>query len=541
MVIGRGSPRLVISPSLWTDNNRDCPLSGKPGRASKKGFFMTRNVNVLWRVIGMAAAIALVGFVAASCDNGVSVAVYHTVSFDTGAGGSQVQPARVRTGQTATRPAANPTRASYNFVNWYASATGGNPFNFAVPITADVTVFARWTAVTVGGDCEYAGCECSTCTGATCGCEDENGPADRTALGGAIDAANALLGATEISVNGSGLADTTYWTSQAVRDIFVSAVATAQDVHDNTDATQAEIDTAAEALAGAQATFNTARRRGQRMAAVNIDNGITMGMVWIAPGAFTMGQNDLMDEFGDWMGSTEHQVTLTRGFYMGVHVVTQEQFQAVMGHNPSHFSGSPATGETQERRPVENVNWYHAIAFANRLSISQGLEPVYYISGIDWETLEFVNIPTTNSDAWNAVVPNWNANGFRLATEAEWEFAARAGTTTEWSFGDDPADLRYYAWYANNSNGMTREVGERKPNPWGLYDMHGNVWEWVWDRFDSFTADPATDPTGAVSGDVREFRGGSWSLPSEYARSALRSGAPPHHWDSFLGFRVVRP
>jgi formylglycine-generating enzyme required for sulfatase activity len=167
------------------------------------------------------------------------------------------------------------------------------------------------------------------------------------------------------------------------------------------------------------------------------------------------------------------------------------------------------------------------------------LEPVYYITGIDWETLEFVNIPTTNSDAWNAVEPNWNANGFRLATEAEREFAARAGTTTEWSFGDDPADFGDYAWDGENSR-MTRQVGLKRSNPWGLYDMHGNVWEW--DRWYIFAADPAIDPTGpgAGAGDFRVFRGGCWDFPSVYTRSAIRNANAPNNSLHNVGFRVVR-
>ncbi|MCL2190464.1 MAG: SUMF1/EgtB/PvdO family nonheme iron enzyme [Treponema sp.] len=271
---------------------------------------------------------------------------------------------------------------------------------------------------------------------------------------------------------------------------------------------------------------------------VEIAAGITMEMNWIPAGNFTMGQNDLPD----WSPAPERQVTLTRGFYMGIHAVTQEQFQAVMGYNPSHFSGSPAAGET---RPVEMVNWYHAIAFANRLSIMQGLDPVYYVYGVNWETLTFTDVPVDWNDPrctyWDAVTANWNANGFRLATEAEWEYAARAGTTTQWSFGDTDDDSDYYAWTSSNSNWMTREVGLLEPNAWGLYDMHGNVWEWVWDWFGELDASAATDPTGAVSGGDRVLRGGGWSFPPGDARSAIRVHGSPDNRSAHFGFRVVRP
>jgi len=300
----------------------------------------------------------------------------------------------------------------------------------------------------------------------------------------------------------------------------------------------AAIALAAFLLVGCQTEGNTGN------ATVNLGGGRTMGMVRIVPGTFTMGQNH---DLPAWMGATERQVTLTRGFYMSVHLVTQDQFYAVMGTNPSHFNGNPAPGEVQGRRPVEMVNWYHAIAFANRLSILQGLEPVYSIAGMsntDADAWLFGNVPVDYWDeTWDAVTANWNANGFRLPTEAEWEFAARAGTTTEWSFGNNVANIDYYAWTNRNAGGRTREVGGRRPNPWGLYDKHGNVWEWVWDWFRwyyEFDASAATDPTGAVSSDYRVIRGGCWYDPPENARSAFRFAGYPEARGDGLGFQVVR-
>ena len=274
---------------------------------------------------------------------------------------------------------------------------------------------------------------------------------------------------------------------------------------------------------------------------VNLGGGETMGMVRIAPGAFTMGQNHGMP---DWLPVPERQVTLTRGFYMSAHPVTQDQFYAVMGANPSHFSGNPAHGETPGRRPVENVNWYHAIAFANRLSILQGLEPAYSIAGMsnaDADAWLFGNVPTSRNATWDAVTVNWNANGFRLPTEAEWEFAARAGTTTEWSFGGNAVNFGCYEWYSGNAGNMTCEVGRRRPNPWGLYDIHGNVWEWVYDRFGTYPNTAQTNPAGPAAGDDRMARGGCWRGTPAFARSATRSNGYPDGRDPRFGFRVVRP
>jgi len=273
-----------------------------------------------------------------------------------------------------------------------------------------------------------------------------------------------------------------------------------------------------------------------RSITVEIADGITMTMNRIRAGTFMRG-----GQHGEWDATPVHQVTLTRGFYMGIHPVTREQFQAVMGANPSTSGGTLAPGEVQGRWPVDTVNWYHAVAFANRLSVMEGLTPVYHIPGIDWATLEFADIPTTGNATWNAVTADWTANGFRLATEAEWEFAARAGTTTQWSFGDTDAYIDYYAWTGGNFGGRTHQVGQLRPNPWGLYDMHGNVWEWVWDWFGAYASVPKTDPTGVAAGVGRVKRGGCWGGTSAGARSAARNGTGPGQRYNSLGFRLVLP
>jgi formylglycine-generating enzyme required for sulfatase activity len=260
-------------------------------------------------------------------------------------------------------------------------------------------------------------------------------------------------------------------------------------------------------------------------------------MAHIPAGTFQMGQDGVV--------TPVHSVTLTRGFYIGIYTVTQEQYQAVMGANPSWFHGGaglePAAGEVQARRPVETVSWYDAIVFCNRLSMQQGLTPVYGING-STNPATWGNVPTNSSNAtWNAVTANWNANGYRLPTESEWEYACRAGTTTAYYTGNtENSALQAAAWYNVNSNSRTREVGLKTPNAWGLYDMHGNVQEWCWDWWGSYTADAKTDPLGPTSGTSRVFRGGSWSATAEFLRSALRDGNTPSHRYVGGGFRLVR-
>jgi len=187
-----------------------------------------------------------------------------------------------------------------------------------------------------------------------------------------------------------------------------------------------------------------------------------------------------------------HTITLS-AFRMSKFQVTQELYEAVMGYNPSWFHGragrEPAAGEVQGKRPVETVNWYHAIAFCNRLSILEGLTPAYSITGMsntDANVWLHSNVPTSNNATWNAVTIVPGSNGYRLPTEAQWEYACRAGSTTTWYFGNDEAQLGYYAWFNTNSGGRTRQVGLKTANAFGLHDMHGNVWEWCWDRWGTF-------------------------------------------------------
>jgi formylglycine-generating enzyme required for sulfatase activity len=240
--------------------------------------------------------------------------------------------------------------------------------------------------------------------------------------------------------------------------------------------------------------------------------------VRIEGGTFTMGSPSSEPQRNS--DEVQHQVTLS-AFYMGKYQVTQAEYQSVIGTNPSNITGA--------NLPVERVSWYDAVEFCNRLSQQEGLTPAYTING-------------TNVNC------NWNANGYRLPTEAEWEYACRAGTTTPFSTGNnittDQANYDGRYPYNNNATGICRwtttSVGSFAPNPWGLYDMHGNVSEWCWDWYDSYSTGAQTNPRGPVSGDDRVVRGGEWSDSGQFLRSAGRSRTTSSTKFARIGFRLVR-
>ena len=239
------------------------------------------------------------------------------------------------------------------------------------------------------------------------------------------------------------------------------------------------------------------------------------GFVLIPGGTFTMGSP--LGERSRGADETQHPVTITRDFYMQEHEVTQGEWRELMGTNPSDFS---ACGDDC---PVENVSWYDAVDYANALSRDEGLAACYRVSG---ESVTFDGL---------------NCEGYRLPTEAEWEYASRAGTSTAWYCGSSESCLDDIAWYGEDwDEGSTHRVGLKEPNGWGLHDMLGNVWEWCWDGFDDYPGGRATDPLGPSSGSYRVFRGGSWNLYARSARAAIRYSYYPDYRFNFLGFRLAR-
>jgi len=272
------------------------------------------------------------------------------------------------------------------------------------------------------------------------------------------------------------------------------------------------------------------------------------GMVLVEKGTFLMGPDI-------WNNNATVEIEFTKDFNMSKYQVTQELYLAVMGTNPSYFHGGsgrePEADEVQGKRPVETVNWYHAIAFCNRLSILEGLTPVYTVAGLsntDADAWLHSTVPISNNETWNAVTPNWSANGYRLPTDAQWEYAAKGGNESEGYTYSGSDDIDEVAWYSGNSgdngtstNRKTHEVGLKASNELGIYDMSGNVWEWCWDRWGNYPTEPVTDYYGAAAGSDRVGRGGSWVDSAEYTQSVSRFVNFPDSRDNGLGFRLVRP
>jgi formylglycine-generating enzyme required for sulfatase activity len=228
-------------------------------------------------------------------------------------------------------------------------------------------------------------------------------------------------------------------------------------------------------------------------------------MVWIEPGEFMLSSPP--DEVGRFLDKEdpETHVHLTRGYWISRYEVTQGEFETVMSFNPSLFRGDAY-------RPVEDVSWHDAVRYCGLLTERERA------AGRLPEVLEY-----------------------RLPTESQWAYAARAGTTTRFSYGDDPGyqHLTEYAWYGGNSGLRPHPVGQKLPNPWGLYDMHGNVFEWCLDWFGPLPGGFVIDPQGPESGTDRIVRGGYWDSAPAFCRSATRVHYPPSNRISYLGFRIV--
>jgi formylglycine-generating enzyme required for sulfatase activity len=269
------------------------------------------------------------------------------------------------------------------------------------------------------------------------------------------------------------------------------------------------------AMAAGACGMTSGEAIGQKFAAPtgSHTNSIGMEFVPIPAGSFMMGSPD-GDPEARGFEKPQHRVTIGRSFHIGRFEVTQAQWEAVMGSNPytadrsNPFYRLPGMAEriTRPTHPA-TVSWNDAQAFIARLNEVEG------------------------------------GNRYRLPTEAEWEYAARAGTTTTYSFGDDAVRLGDHAWFGEDfTSGGTHPVGQKRPNPWGLFDVHGNAWEWVQDRFDPayYARSPAVDPQGPETGTKRVVRGGSWHTTATSWRTAFRRDYEPDYRGISIGFRALR-
>ena len=236
---------------------------------------------------------------------------------------------------------------------------------------------------------------------------------------------------------------------------------------------------------------------------------------------------------------------------MSQYQITRAQFLEIMGTDPSNTSYSTGVND-----PVQRVNWYHAIAFCNKLSIKEGKEPVYSVkvsdTEVDWENLTFESIPTYSNSNWNAATQDPDKKGYRLPTEMEWMWAAMGapsdgqdGNTNTTGYlkefaGDDGTNtIGDYAWYVDNSGSKTHPVGSKLPNELGIFDLSGNVWEWFWDWYGTIEAGEKTNYMGAASGACRVLRGGSWNNTDFGSTVAIRNNYYPKYQNYDNGIRVV--
>jgi formylglycine-generating enzyme required for sulfatase activity len=254
----------------------------------------------------------------------------------------------------------------------------------------------------------------------------------------------------------------------------------------------------------AQVTRNTAvstsvrleERKGPQPGQAWTVPELELAMQWISPGSFTMGSP--AGEADRSTDERQHEVTLSAGYWLGKYEVTQREYTEVMGSSPSHFKG--------DALPVENVSWEEAKEFCRKL--------------------------TERERSAGRLAEGYE---YRLPTEAQWEYACRAGTR-----GAFAGELSEMAWYGGNAGGKTQPVGKKRANDWGLHDMHGNVWEWCEDWYGEYAGGTrVTNPTGAASGTLRVFRGGGWFFTSAGCRSAFRDGFSPDYRYFYLGFRAA--
>lgn len=332
-------------------------------------------------------------------------------------------------------------------------------------------------------------------------------------------------------------------TYSATQSVSISCTTSGAAIHYTTNGSEPTASSPTYSSPISVATTTTLKAKGFKdgwtpsataSATYTISGGTPGQMIHVPGGTFTMGRTTGSGQSNEL---PTHTVTLN-SYYIGKYEVTQAEYSQY-AQPGSNWTSSYGLGDNY---PAYYVSWYAILKYCNLRSMAEGLTPVYSISGSTNPT-NWGSVPTSNNSTWNAAICNWNANGYRLPTEAEWEYAARGATNNPDYLYSGSDDINAVAWYSgNNSPNGSKPVGTKAPNGIGTYDMSGNVWEWCWDWYSSsyYSSSPSNNPTGPNSGSLRVSRGGYWGNSANYCRVAYRGSDSPYFSYYLIGFRVCR-